>query len=111
MFAFCVFALFHHCYRPSFASGAKRAADTIASELSTNERFAHHCRVREQLQVCEGHPLASFLITPIQRVCRYPLLLKELARHATDAKVEIDSLNSVVVNANNLAANVNNNTN
>jgi hypothetical protein len=64
-----------------FARGARTSASLVVQLRREHEAFAHHCQVRELAEVSRGQALADFLIRPIQRVCRYPLLLREIERH------------------------------
>jgi hypothetical protein len=64
-----------------FARGARTSASLVVQLRREHEAFAHHCQVRELAEVSRGQSLADFLIRPIQRVCRYPLLLREIERH------------------------------
>ena len=41
---------------------------------------------------CENLPLMSFLIKPVQRLCKYPLLLRELLKCTPDAHPDRESL-------------------
>eukprot|EP01114_Cavostelium_apophysatum_P005323 TRINITY_DN1615_c1_g2_i1.p1 TRINITY_DN1615_c1_g2~~TRINITY_DN1615_c1_g2_i1.p1 ORF type:complete len:637 (-),score=180.86 TRINITY_DN1615_c1_g2_i1:36-1946(-) len=64
-----------------YCSNQKVSLDTIEMWSTKKPQF------KELLQQCEAHPkckglnLGSFLIKPIQRICKYPLLLRELIKH------------------------------
>eukprot|EP01102_Stenamoeba_stenopodia_P010138 TRINITY_DN3022_c0_g1_i3.p1 TRINITY_DN3022_c0_g1~~TRINITY_DN3022_c0_g1_i3.p1 ORF type:complete len:574 (+),score=165.63 TRINITY_DN3022_c0_g1_i3:1076-2797(+) len=56
---------------------------------------------------CRGLPLSSYLIKPVQRICKYPLLLRELIKHTPPEnpdkkKLEnaFEKINSVVLEVN-----------
>jgi len=42
--------------------------------------------------VCRGLTLFSFLIKPIQRICKYPLLLRDLLRHTEETHPDYNDL-------------------
>ena len=48
------------------------------------EAFANFVKTSASLPECKNLTLESFLIKPIQRICKYPLLIRELLRHAGD---------------------------
>jgi len=47
----------------------------------TNEEFAKFLNNCEQDPRCHGLLLNAFLIKPIQRICKYPLLLQDILQH------------------------------
>lgn len=57
--------------------------------LATYEKVAKKPAFQRYLKVCHtdrrcrGLPLPSFLIKPVQRICKYPLLLRELLKHTS----------------------------
>lgn len=72
-------------------SESLKAYSTYCSNYPTAMQMVHglsnNPEIKNQLQAwmnapeCRGLSLESFLIKPIQRICKYPLLLKELLRH------------------------------
>lgn len=64
-----------------YAKGFSQRLEVLNSEIAANERFAaylYFCQLKPQ---SGGLDLPSFLIKPIQRLCRYPLLLSEVVKH------------------------------
>ncbi|KAI9209512.1 uncharacterized protein BJ171DRAFT_119008 [Polychytrium aggregatum] len=62
--------------------------------------FLQYCLLRPE---CRGLDLGSFLLKPVQRICKYPLLMKELLKHTSeshadfaDLKRAYDTINKVV---------------
>jgi len=52
-----------------------------AEELIKKKDIAAHFQKCESNPLCKGNTVNSFLIKPIQRLCKYPLLLRELVKH------------------------------
>lgn len=44
---------------------------------------------------CKGMPLSSFLLKPMQRVTRYPLIIKNVSTHAHTPGLEAEELNNL----------------
>jgi len=56
---------------------------------------------------CRALDLAAFLITPVQRICRYPLLLKELLKHTPKDHPDHDDLETAIARVESIVADVN----
>jgi hypothetical protein len=63
---------------------------------STSETFNEFRKVKEQSSLCGNHTLSSLLITPIQRIPRYILLLKELQRSTPKTHPDSEILSSAL---------------
>jgi hypothetical protein len=50
----------------------------------TNKRFAEFCEKTRGHSAHKGLDIGSFLIKPLQRLCQYPLLLRELLEALPD---------------------------
>src|SRR3990167_7616875 len=69
---------------------------TALDRLQKNPAFAAflaQCMTNEE---CRGLTLFSFLIKPIQRICKYPLLLKDLLKHTPSAHSDYEKLESAL---------------
>ena len=61
-----------------YVSGYGKRLKVLAS---TSDQFNLFRKDQESSQLCGNHTLSSLLITPIQRIPRYILLLRDLLRH------------------------------
>ncbi|XP_037093112.1 uncharacterized protein LOC119112901 isoform X2 [Pollicipes pollicipes] len=62
----------------------------------TSSEFTKFLKSRLQHPSCNGLDLGAFLLSPVQRVPRYVLLLKQLLRHTPPAHGDHDSLQAVL---------------
>ncbi|KAI8853109.1 Dbl homology domain-containing protein [Chytridium lagenaria] len=51
--------------------------------------FLQYCFLRPD---CRGLDIGGFLLKPVQRICKYPLLIKELLKHTAEDHPDNDSL-------------------
>ena len=63
-----------------FGNNFMLATCRLAEEIRTNAAFRRTVEANEKLPQCKSLPLTSYLIQPMQRICKYPLLLRELDR-------------------------------
>lgn len=56
-------------------------ANSLYKELKTKDDFKVYIEKSMQNPECKGLTLESYLIKPVQRICKYPLLLRELLKH------------------------------
>ena len=56
----------------------------VKEKSQKDERFQTFCEATSKHRLSYGLPITSYLITPLQRVCRYPLLIQTLLRHTHD---------------------------
>lgn len=52
-------------------------------------------------------PFTSFLIKPVQRICKYPLFLRELVKHTEESSAEYNKLVAVLENFNSVVELIN----
>ena len=63
------------------ANAAKKRMEALAL---SNKRFAEFCEKARGHSAHKGLDIGSFLIKPLQRLCQYPLLLRELLEALPD---------------------------
>ncbi|PRP83849.1 calmodulin-binding protein [Planoprotostelium fungivorum] len=63
-----------------FCSNQKRSTNIVDKLQLQNNKVKDLLRRCESNPVCRSLPLGSFLIKPVQRICKYPLLLRELIK-------------------------------
>ena len=51
--------------------------------------------------------LSNYLLKPIQRVCKYPLLVRELLRATNEAHPDIENLNKALLKIETVVATIN----
>jgi RhoGEF domain len=63
-----------------YTNNQQSSMELVKTLQSSNARFARFLEEQLANPICAGLPLISFLIKPVQRLCKYPLLLRELIR-------------------------------
>ncbi|KAJ3319916.1 hypothetical protein HDV06_005815 [Boothiomyces sp. JEL0866] len=62
--------------------------DMIFSNLIEIINISQVCTIK-----CKGMDLSSYLLKPIQRICKYPLLIKEMLKYTPENHVDYSDLN------------------
>ena len=68
------------------ANAAKKRMEALAL---SNKRFADFCEKARSHSAHKGLDIGSFLIKPLQRLCQYPLLLRELLEALPDQENDL----------------------
>lgn len=71
---------------------------------NASEQFNTFRKTQESSQLCGNHTLSSLLITPIQRIPRYILLLRDLMRHTPQGHPDKSILPQIISDFEDLAA-------
>eukprot|EP01094_Clydonella_sp_ATCC50884_P015859 TRINITY_DN2652_c1_g2_i1.p1 TRINITY_DN2652_c1_g2~~TRINITY_DN2652_c1_g2_i1.p1 ORF type:complete len:627 (+),score=159.62 TRINITY_DN2652_c1_g2_i1:1-1881(+) len=66
-----------------------KSLETLTENNTQFAAFLQECLNDEQ---CRGLTLFSFLIKPIQRICKYPLLLRDLIKNTAETHPDWDNL-------------------
>eukprot|EP01132_Coremiostelium_polycephalum_P006752 gene6752-8373_t len=64
----------------AYCANQQMALKFLEEEKLKNEEFRNFLQVCMADGRCRGLPLLSFIIKPVQRICKYPLLIKETLR-------------------------------
>ncbi|KAL6048045.1 DH domain-containing protein, variant 2 [Balamuthia mandrillaris] len=83
------------------------ALSTLDKCKASNTAFAAFLNECMSDPRCRGLNLFSFLIKPIQRVCKYPLLLKELLKHTPETHEDYADLVEAMTQVTNVVEHVN----
>lgn len=76
---------------------------------SENQQFSQFLNTAKNSKKCRLLPLEAFLMAPVQRVCRYPILLKEAIKTAeSDQPQAAASLKQVLNQVNDVVQKINN---
>eukprot|EP00633_Aureoumbra_lagunensis_P013027 CAMPEP_0197361804 /NCGR_PEP_ID=MMETSP0893-20130614/63587_1 /TAXON_ID=44058 ORGANISM="Aureoumbra lagunensis, Strain CCMP1510" /NCGR_SAMPLE_ID=MMETSP0893 /ASSEMBLY_ACC=CAM_ASM_000539 /LENGTH=694 /DNA_ID=CAMNT_0042883417 /DNA_START=95 /DNA_END=2179 /DNA_ORIENTATION=+ len=73
----------------------------LVRQLSSNEsgtkntKFSKFLQISVQSPQCRGLDLASFLIKPPQRLCKYPLFFRDLLKHMGNSAADRESANLI----------------
>ena len=93
----------------SYANNYQKALDTLET-CSKSKSFRKFCQAK-MIEAAERgqnlQPLESYLITPIQRIMRYGMLLKELCKHTPGAHPDKELLDVALEAVQELAHHVN----
>jgi hypothetical protein len=65
-------------------------------------------KIHSMTPTCAGLDLASFLLKPIQRICKYPLLLREIMKNTPETDPDHKSVSSAIAAVNGVVTYVNN---
>ncbi|KAI9355339.1 Dbl homology domain-containing protein [Zopfochytrium polystomum] len=73
----------------------------------SNKRLSSFLQFCLLKPVCRGLDLGAFLLKPVQRICKYPLLLRELLKHTLEDHVDRKNLEAAFELTNNIVSIVN----
>jgi len=76
----------------SYVSKQDEALETVEKCRKKHKAFAEFLQVMINEPISRGLPLIAFLIKPTQRVCKYPLLLRELLKTMEDSHFDYENL-------------------
>ncbi|KAJ3026898.1 UNVERIFIED_CONTAM: cytochrome c oxidase subunit 1 [Siphonaria sp. JEL0065] len=79
----------------------------IVTKLMTDDKVKAVMQSLAANPVARGLSLESFLIKPVQRICKYPLLLRELLKHSAKTMPDYPELEKALESMESLAAKVN----
>ncbi|EFA81156.1 calmodulin-binding protein [Heterostelium album PN500] len=68
----------------AYCSNQQAALKILEDEQEKNEAFKNFLESCMSDSRCRGLPLLSFIIKPVQRICKYPLLLRETLRYTAE---------------------------
>eukprot|EP00007_Cunea_sp_BSH-02190019_P004479 CAMPEP_0174238998 /NCGR_PEP_ID=MMETSP0417-20130205/13156_1 /TAXON_ID=242541 /ORGANISM="Mayorella sp, Strain BSH-02190019" /LENGTH=564 /DNA_ID=CAMNT_0015317893 /DNA_START=138 /DNA_END=1829 /DNA_ORIENTATION=+ len=76
----------------SYCSNQPHALKKLEELTSKNEKFKRYLDVAHSDPRCRGIQIGGFLIKPIQRLCKYPLLLRELLKYTDESNPDYDTI-------------------
>lgn len=90
-----------------YSANQQVSLTTVEQQSKKNARFKSYVDVCHSDPRCAGLFLQSFLIKPIQRVCKYPLLLRELIKFTPEEHPDHEHLTKAFEKINEVVANIN----
>eukprot|EP01103_Thecamoeba_quadrilineata_P019403 TRINITY_DN7841_c0_g1_i1.p1 TRINITY_DN7841_c0_g1~~TRINITY_DN7841_c0_g1_i1.p1 ORF type:complete len:525 (+),score=118.34 TRINITY_DN7841_c0_g1_i1:68-1642(+) len=76
----------------TYCSNQSVATSTLAQMTAINKAFADFLESAFKNPRCRLLPLESFLCLPLQRLCKYPLLIRELIQATSSSSPELEGL-------------------
>eukprot|EP01094_Clydonella_sp_ATCC50884_P003310 TRINITY_DN1255_c1_g1_i1.p1 TRINITY_DN1255_c1_g1~~TRINITY_DN1255_c1_g1_i1.p1 ORF type:complete len:364 (-),score=136.76 TRINITY_DN1255_c1_g1_i1:122-1150(-) len=80
----------------AYCAQQNKSLDTLTLLRKHNPAFAVFLQMCQADSRCRKLDLESFLIKPMQRICRYPLLLKELWKQTPETHVDYEELRTAL---------------
>ena len=80
----------------SYVGNQDKALATLEKCRKKSKPFEIFLSNMMENPICRGLPLTAFLIKPTQRVCKYPLLLRELLKSTDEQSEEFETLKSAL---------------
>ncbi|XP_056284106.1 intersectin-2a isoform X3 [Pseudoliparis swirei] len=90
-----------------FCSCQLNAAALLQSRTHSQPDFKDFLKKIATNYRCKGMPLSSFLLKPMQRITRYPLLIKNILEHTPDCHADRSPLREALQRAEELCSQVN----
>jgi hypothetical protein len=90
-----------------FISNADNANQTMVRLLRDNRDFITFCQYSAARPESKGRRLNDFLIKPMQRVTKYPLLLRELAKHTDPSSPDMPEIQDALEHVSQIVTSVN----
>ncbi|XP_070190790.1 intersectin-1-like isoform X2 [Littorina saxatilis] len=90
-----------------FCSCQLTAASLLQSKTENNPQFVEVHKKCVTNPAAKGMPLSSFLLKPMQRITKYPLLIKEILKHTPSDHADYGNLEDALQKAEELCSQVN----
>jgi len=90
-----------------YCANQQTSITTVDMLMKKNQQFKRNLEVCHSDPRCKGLFLQSFLIKPIQRVCKYPLLLREMIRHTPEGHPDYQTLENAFSKINAVVSDIN----
>jgi len=90
-----------------YCANQQTSLNTVETLIKKHTQFKKKLDVCHTDARCRGLFLQSFLIKPIQRVCKYPLLLRELIKYTPETHPDWEALQSAFSKINSVVADIN----
>lgn len=90
-----------------YCANQQASLNAVEDQKKKNQKFKHYLEVCHSDPRCKGLFLQSFLIKPIQRVCKYPLLLRELIKHTPEEHPDYEPLEGAMAKIKSVVDNIN----
>lgn len=90
-----------------YSANQQTSLTTLEEQSKKNSQFKHYLEICHGDARCKSLFLSSFLIKPIQRVCKYPLLLRELIKYTPEEHPDYGQLQAAFEKINAVVANIN----
>lgn len=90
-----------------FCANQQNSLGAVDQQIKKNPEFKKNLDICHSDPRCKGLFLQSYLIKPIQRVCKYPLLLRELIRYTPEEHPDYKPLQNAFGKINEVVANIN----
>ncbi|KAM3603289.1 uncharacterized protein V6R79_019927 [Siganus canaliculatus] len=90
-----------------FCSCQLNAASLLQSRTNSQPEFKNFLKKVATNYRCKGMPLSSFLLKPMQRITRYPLLIKNILEHTPETHADHILLREALERAEELCSQVN----
>ncbi|XP_021964596.1 intersectin-2 isoform X1 [Folsomia candida] len=90
-----------------FCSAQLRSAALLQNKCESSTEFKEYCKSLQGNPNTKSLPLSSFLIKPMQRITKYPLLVKKIMESTPDEHPDRQNLEEALIKAEELCAQVN----
>uniref|UniRef100_A0A6B2L377 DH domain-containing protein n=1 Tax=Arcella intermedia TaxID=1963864 RepID=A0A6B2L377_9EUKA len=90
-----------------YCSGHKQAVELAMQLAKKNPKFAAFLDAAKLNVECKGLTLKDYLIKPIQRICKYPLLFKELLSETPETSPQYTKIQETLTKCSEIATHVN----
>ncbi|GAM23427.1 hypothetical protein SAMD00019534_066020 [Acytostelium subglobosum LB1] len=91
----------------TYCSNHQNSTQHLAACIKKHAHFKQYLEEKQALPECRMIHLESMLIKPIQRLCKYPLLLRELIKNSDKSHPDIPSLNDAYAKIEAVVASIN----
>uniref|UniRef100_A0A6Q2YZR7 Intersectin 2a n=1 Tax=Esox lucius TaxID=8010 RepID=A0A6Q2YZR7_ESOLU len=91
----------------TFCSCQLNAAALLQHKTNAHPHFRQYLRTLATNYRCKGMPLSSFFLKPMQRITRYPLLIKNILEHTLACHPDVEPLRAALERAEEVCCQVN----